>query len=181
MSILNIEIKARSDDPDRIRKILKEQKANFKGKDHQIDTYFKVPEGRLKLRQGNIEQNLIFYRRSNAKGPKSSDIDLVPVEHPEALHQLLVHALGSKIVVDKQREIYFIDNVKFHIDEVKELGNFVEIEAIDEDGSIGKDMLNKQCRKFMKLLRITKDQLIAKSYSDLLIAKENSGNAPMSC
>ena len=34
--------------------------------------------------------------------------------------------------MDKKREIYFIHNVKFHIDNVKNLGTFIEIEAIDE-------------------------------------------------
>jgi len=169
MGILNIEIKARCNNPEHIRNILKKQKADFKGTDHQIDTYFHVPEGRLKLRRGNIEQNLIFYRRSDSKAPKSSDINLVPAEHPKALHDLLDNALGTKIVVDKKREIYFIDNVKFHIDEVKELGSFVEIEAIDNDGSIGSDKLHKQCRKYMNLLGIHEDQLVAQSYSDLLI------------
>ena len=56
MSILNIEIKAQCDQPDRIRNILREHHADFKGTDRQIDTYFEVPEGRLKLRQGTIEQ-----------------------------------------------------------------------------------------------------------------------------
>lgn len=168
MSILNIEIKAQCPNPGQVRDFLQQQGANFKGIDHQIDTYFNVPDGRLKLRQGNIEQNLIFYRRSDSTTPKASDINLVPAEHPEALHKLLDQALGTKIVVDKKREIYFIDNVKFHIDEVKKLGSFVEIEAIDNDGSIGSDKLNEQCLKYMDLLGIQQDQLVAHSYSDLL-------------
>ncbi|NGP89200.1 class IV adenylate cyclase [Fodinibius halophilus] len=169
MSILNIEIKARCNDPNRIRTIIKKKGADFKGTDHQIDTYFDVPEGRLKLRRGAIEQNLIFYRRSDTKEPKASDINLVPAEHPERLHNLLDNALGTKVVVDKEREIYFIDNVKFHIDRVKKLGNFVEIEAIDEDGNIGKEKLHEQCQKYLELFEITDEQLVAESYSDLLM------------
>ena len=48
--------------------------------------------------------------------------------------------------MDKQREIYFIDNVKFHIDDVKELGAFMEIEAIDEQGKFTQAELQQQCR-----------------------------------
>jgi len=81
MNILNIEIKARTDNVDRIRDILENEDADFKGTDHQIDTYFNVPEGRLKLREGNIENNLIFYRRSDDKQPTKSDVQLYPVEH----------------------------------------------------------------------------------------------------
>jgi predicted adenylyl cyclase CyaB len=169
MSILNIEIKARCDHPDRIRNILRKHNADFKGTDHQIDTYFEVPEGRLKLRQGTIENNLIFYNRDNQSGPKASKINLVPAKHPQKLRTLLDNALGTKVVVDKEREIYFIDNVKFHVDTVAELGNFIEIEAIDEDGSIGEETLHKQCQKYLQLFDISEDQLISHSYSDLLL------------
>lgn len=169
MSILNVEIKAHCDAPEAIRVILKENNANFKGTDHQIDTYFEVPDGRLKLRRGTIEQNLIFYRRPNSKTPKASDINLVPAKHPERLHALLDNALGTKVVVDKQREIYFIDNVKFHIDQVEELGSFVEIEAIDEDGSISRETLREQCQQYLELFGIQEADLVAESYSDMLI------------
>lgn len=171
MSILNVEIKARCNQPDQIRTILKNNKADFKGTDHQIDTYFDVPEGRLKLRQGTIENNLIFYTRNNQSGPKASSIDLVPAEHPQKLHTLLDNALGTNVVVDKQREIYFIDNVKFHIDTVKKLGNFVEIEAIDENGTIGESKLREQCQKYLDLFDISDDQLIAHSYSDMFLER----------
>jgi len=168
MSILNIEIKAHCRQPERIRKILKEHDAEFKGIDYQIDTYFEVPDGRLKLRQGTIEQNLIYYRRPDSESPKASDINLVPVEHPDQLHELLTNALPTKVVVDKKREIYFIANVKFHIDKVDELGHFVEIEAIDEDGSIGEEKLRKQCRYYLDLLDILDEDLVGHSYSDMI-------------
>jgi len=169
MSILNIEIKALCNSLDRIRSILNDHDADFKGTDHQVDTYFKVPEGRLKLRRGTIEQNLIFYRRPNSKSPKASNINLVPAEHPEKLHALLKNALSTNIVVSKKRDIYFIDNVKFHNDSVKKLGNFVEIEAIDEDGTIGEEKLRDQCQKYLNLFNISDDQLISQSYSDMLL------------
>ena len=168
MSILNIEIKAHCEQPEHIREILKEHDAEFKGIDHQTDTYFKVPDGRLKLRQGTIEQNLIFYRRPDSESPKASDISLVSVEHPDQLHELLTNALPTKVVVDKKREIYFIANVKFHIDKVDELGHFVEIEAIDEDGTIGEEKLRKQCRYYVELLGIADEDLVGHSYSDMI-------------
>ncbi len=55
MTQINVEIKARCDELDRLRNILKELRADFKGTDHQIDTYFRVPSGRLKVREGDIE------------------------------------------------------------------------------------------------------------------------------
>ena len=170
MAHVNIEIKARCDNPQHIRTILQDRKADFKGTDHQVDTYFQVNEGRLKLRQGNIENSLIFYNRPNDAGPKQADVSLFRTDGPggNQLHEVLTHTLQTKVVVDKQREIYFIDNVKFHLDTVKDLGNFVEIEAIDETGQLGIEKLRAQCNTYIALFDIRPEQLITHSYSDLL-------------
>ncbi|MDR8392001.1 class IV adenylate cyclase [Aliifodinibius sp. S!AR15-10] len=168
MNILNIEIKARCPNPDRIRQILKEREAEFKGTDRQVDTYFEVPEGRLKLREGTIENNLIYYEREDTPDAKSSHIELVSFEDTSGIKSLLTAALPVKVVVDKKREIYFINNVKFHIDEVKSLGSFVEVEAIDRNQNIGKVTLEQQCNFYRKLFNITDDDLVANSYSDML-------------
>lgn len=171
MSHINIEIKAKHKNPDRVREILKSHNADFKGIDHQIDTYFRVKDGRLKLREGNIENFLIFYSRSNQAGPKQSDVTLYKTTPDSSLKTALTQALGVLVVVDKKREIYFIDNVKFHIDEVKDLGSFVEIEAIDKEPSIGKDALLQQCNDYIKILEIEDENLLSESYSDMLIKK----------
>ena len=76
-------------------------------------------------------------------------------------------------MVDKVREIYFIGNVKFHLDVVESLGTFVEIEAIDSDGTIGREQLLKQCRTYLSLLEIRESDLISVSYGDLLLAQAN--------
>ena len=171
MKILNVEIKARSNNHELIRKILQSHKADFKGIDHQTDTYFIVDHGRLKLREGNIENNLIHYFRKNKSGPKQSKISLFKSEPKSSLKELLINALGILTVIDKHREIYFINNVKFHIDIVKGLGKFIEIEAIDKDGSIGLDKLEMQCKFYLDLFQISDSDLISSSYSDLLIEK----------
>ncbi|OGM96320.1 MAG: hypothetical protein A3B86_04220 [Candidatus Yanofskybacteria bacterium RIFCSPHIGHO2_02_FULL_38_22b] len=59
-------------------------------------------------------------------------------------------------------------NVKFHIDKVKDLGSFIEIEAIDKTGKIGKKKLLKQCNQYLNLFNVLQSDLISKSYSDLL-------------
>ena len=82
--------------------------------------------------------------------------------------EVLTAALGVRVTVDKQREIYFIDNVKFHIDTVKGLGNFVEIEAIDANGKRNAKELEQQCSHYMRELGIKDTDLVVGSYSDLL-------------
>ena len=171
MQQINIEIKAKRADPDRIRDVLKSANAVFKGIDHQIDTYFKVNSGRLELREGNIENSLIHYDREDKEGPKQSNVTFYKSADKASLKEILSKALGILVVVDKSREIYFIDNVKFHIDVVEDLGIFVEIEAIDADGNIGKDRLLEQCQYYLDLFKISKEALISNSYSDLLLGK----------
>ncbi|MBI2411237.1 MAG: class IV adenylate cyclase [Candidatus Kerfeldbacteria bacterium] len=171
MHCLNIEMKARCNDQQRIREILRSQQADFRGVDHQIDTYFVVPHGRLKLREGTIENHLIFYERENSAGPKKAEIMLYDTKPESSLKTILLAALETLVVVDKQREIYFINNVKFHIDNVKELGYFIEIEAIDDTEEMSEEKLREQCEMYMKLFEIQDDQLITHSYSDLLLNK----------
>jgi predicted adenylyl cyclase CyaB len=165
----NIEIKASSKNHSGIRKILKSKNAEFKGVDHQVDIYFNVKSGRLKLREGNIENHLIHYNRENKSGPKQSDLILYKPAPGSNLKEILIKALGILVVVEKKREIYFIDNVKFHLDEVSGLGTFVEIEAIDLAGSIDKVRLFEQCYYYCKLFKIKNEDLVAESYSDLLL------------
>lgn len=168
MSHLNVEIKARCVKPQSVRQILLENNAHFIGEDHQVDTYFLVQTGRLKLREGNIENALIYYQRADQAGPKKSNVTLYPFAPDPSLKELLTAALGVKMVVDKRRSIFFIDNVKFHLDEVQGLGSFVEIEAIALNGEKTEAELLEQCRFYCKLLNIQDADLLENSYSDML-------------
>lgn len=170
MGHINIEIKARCANQDEVRSILRSEGAEFRGTDHQVDTYFRVGSGRLKLREGNIENRLIFYDRQDRPGPKQSNVTLFDTEPGSGIKDILARALGVLLVVDKSREIYFIGNVKFHIDSVKNLGEFVEIEAIDS-GGIPRERLVEQCDGYMRILRIDGRDLVSQSYSDLLGAR----------
>lgn len=174
MSFLNVEIKATCNDPVLIRNYLIDNKADFKGTDEQTDTYFLVPNGRLKLREGNIENNLIFYERNNQEGPKQSHFNLVKVEDAKGLKEILLKSLGVKVVVQKRREIYYIDNVKFHIDEVPGLGSFVEIEAGNISINLSHAELKVQCDFYLQELGIKKENLIDVSYSDMLLNKNEA-------
>ncbi len=166
-----IEIKAKISDPERIRSILKSEKADFKGVDKQIDTYFNVRHGRLKLREGNIENHLIYYERENHAGPKQSNVLLYKTEPGSVIKDILSKSIGVRVIVEKEREIYFINNVKFHIDSVKNLGSFVEIEAIGNPEIDNKEELLKRCKFYMNLFEIREENLIENSYSDMLLNK----------
>lgn len=170
MKHINIEIKAKCFHPQKVEAFLVSASAVFKGTDLQKDTYFNVPNGRLKLRQGNIENNLIFYNRNNQKGPKQSDFQLIPIKDAIAMENLLTEALGRKVVVEKKRKIFFLHNIKIHLDEVPQLGSFVEIEASNlSNPSLSIEQLHTQCADLMQHFEIKNEDLIENSYSDMLL------------
>ena len=155
MNIRNFEFKAKVDSIEFYEKKLLALNPVFKGTDHQIDTYFCATNGRLKLREGNIENALIQYNRENTADAKLSTIILYQHEPNVALKNILQAQLGIKAIVDKKRKIYFIDNVKFHFDIVENLGEFIEVEAIDASEKYS-------------LVELKTSNLIEKSYSDLI-------------
>lgn len=171
---INFEFKARHRNLAAAEQALLQNNPLFVGEDHQVDTYFNVPNGRLKLREGTIEQALIFYERNNDAAAKQSNVTLYPHRADADLKRILVQSLGIKTVVDKNRKIYFIGNVKFHFDRVDGLGEFVEVEAIDKDGRLGLEKLKEQCAFYQRLLGVGDDDFVAGSYSDLLPAKKSS-------
>jgi adenylate cyclase, class 2 len=170
LAFINIEIKARTTKVDFIRQYLFDNGADFKGIDNQTDTYFNVPNGRLKLRQGNIENTLIQYFRPDEHGPKQSDFQLIEVTDGETLKKILTASLGIKVVVEKRREIFYFNNVKFHLDALRELGNFVEIEASNKTHPLSLDMLRGQCVFYKNAFQISEEDLINISYSDILLS-----------
>ena len=176
MSFINIEIKARTSSTAAIREYLISHGAEQRGTDLQTDTYFNTRKGRLKLRQGKIENNLIYYERGESNGPRQSNFSLMEVKDPENLKAILSAASGIKIVVEKKREIYFIANVKFHLDELARLGNFVEIEASNRYAPLSVEKLREQCNFYMKEFGIRQADLLQGSYSDMLMALSEDVN-----
>lgn len=171
MQHLNVEFKARCADLDRARTVLEAESATGPDVDHQIDTYFRVPHGRLKLREGTVERALIHYHRPDTHGPKRSDVTLYPTgDDASALKAALTAALGVLSVVDKRREIYFVGNVKVHLDRVEGLGAFIEVEAIADDTHTTEAVLRAQCECLLGAFGVARSDLVAVSYSDLLAA-----------
>ena len=169
MNIKNFEFKVKVDNIEKYEKKLLILNPIFRGLDHQVDTYFNAQFGRLKLREGNIENSLINYDRENILGAKESKVILYQHEPNVALKNILTRQLGVKTIVDKKRKIYFIANVKFHFDTVKNLGTFIEVEAIDNEEEFTIEELKGQCDKYFIFFELTESNVIDKSYSDLIM------------
>ncbi len=171
MKHVNFEFKARLKDEKHIRTTLKNLRARFLGTDRQVDTYFQVQHGRLKVREGRLENALIFYQRADASRARRATIDLMLLPRRNSVRAILANALPVLAAVDKRREIYFVGNVKIHLDRVRSLGRFIEVEAITRRGDLKK--IRSQARKFQKLFRIAAGDIVPQSYSDLILKKLN--------
>jgi len=167
---VNMEFKARVAGLADARLWLQSQHARFVGTDEQVDVYFRVPEGRLKLRMGHIERALIYYRREENAAIRQSDVWLYPLQDAQTLKQLLAACLGILGEVHKKREIYFIGQTKFHLDEVSGLGFFVEAEVIDDSAIVDKQQMEQLAAYYRDSLHIAADQLVQASYLDLILA-----------
>jgi adenylate cyclase class IV len=139
----------------------------------QIDTYFAVPRGRLKLRQiagpGEVgSAELIGYARPDVAGARWSAYDLVPVAPDDvpALKRALAATVGIRAVVTKEREVGVLRRTRVHLDNVEGLGCFVELETVvaagdDEAGAAG------ELADVAALLGLEGLEPIAGSYAEL--------------
>ena len=162
------EIKIHVQDLSPYRTWLNNKQAKFIGKDHQVDTYFTIPNHRLKLREGNIETTLIHYNRPNTHGHKLSDVTYHKVsDHSESLKSVLKKLYPIDVIIEKDREIYWIDNTKFHLDEVNTLGSFIEIEVMDMGGKYSQDEIHRKLDNYLNEWQLNANQGIPESYADL--------------
>lgn len=168
MAFANIEFKARCARPEQVVERLLGLGAELQGVDQQTDVYYRSARGRLKRRRGTIENSLLCYDRPDDAALKPAQVHLAELPTDRAIDKVLDAALDRDVVVSKQRQILWIDNVKFHIDDVASLGSFLEVEATDRDDTLGTERLRAQGEHYKQLLGIADEDLEARSYSDLL-------------
>lgn len=168
MTKQNIEIKAKYEKHNHAKKILKHKEAKKTGLDHQIDTYFKTNKGKLKVREAKVkdEKGLVYYERETKKGPKTAKVSNCNLINPGEVKKVLKNVHDVEAIVEKKREIYWLGNVKVHLDNVKDLGKFIEFELMKDKG---KEYLSKKdLEKLMDEFKVKKENLLDKSYSDMI-------------
>ena len=151
-----MEFKARVGDLDAIREKLRTLHPRELGADRQRDTYFAVPDGRLKLREGGIEQSLIFYNRSDQAATRESHVIYASLDKTDELRRVLEAALPVLGVVEKDREIFYVGDTKIHLDRVEGHGFFLEVEAPNAG----------EADRFFRFFGLKPASLEGRSYSD---------------
>ncbi len=137
---------------------------------HQIDTFFNVAKGRLKLREfPNQDAQLIYYHRANQAGPKLSDYHITNTPNAAELKYTLSDTVGVLAEVKKRRILLMRGRTRLHFDIVEGLGQFIELEVVlNEQETL--EAGRCEANQLMKLLGIQSHTLIDQAYVDLLLA-----------
>ena len=164
----NIEIKAKVSDLESIRKKILQLDHQYVGLDHQLDTYFSTRAGRMKLRESTLSgPYMVLYFRDDIHGPRNSTYQMIPVNDPAGVKDMLSQMLGLQIVVDKKREIFLYENVRIHLDQVSGLGEFMELEAVMDEKHNNRKTETEKVNHLMGILDIEQKDLLSKSYREL--------------
>ncbi len=162
----NLELKARIVSPERAAEIAASAGARRGGILHQVDTYFRVRNGRMKLREFSTgEAELIVYERPEVTQERWSTYQKLPVSDPRGLRELLGGMLGTIAEVRKTRVLYLLGNVRIHIDAVEKLGAFVEFEIQDS----GQEESGRTMAHLRSLFSISPGDIILGSYSEMIL------------
>jgi adenylate cyclase class IV len=162
----NIEFKAELRDFAAARRQCQLLGARRHGALHQTDTYFRLTDGRLKKREcrGEADQ-WIFYHRLNRVSPRVSSFTILTDE--QARRRWGTHSLKQWVTVAKTRELWTIGDIRIHLDQVVDLGGFVEFEA-----KVSRKFNTKMCHAAVAKLREAFGPLLGEpisvSYSDLM-------------
>jgi adenylate cyclase class 2 len=161
------ELKARCADPEAVRRRLRAAAAHERTV-RQVDTYFTIARGRLKLREvAGSPGELIQYDRPDIADVKSSRVRLLALPDAAAARALLEAALTVRVRVTKVREIWRWEGVQVHLDEVEGLGTFVEFEeTVGAEADLGR--ARGHVAGLLARLGVAPSALCATSYADML-------------
>jgi predicted adenylyl cyclase CyaB len=164
----NVEIKARVLHLSRLKKKASELSQDPGQKCYQDDTFFYVPQGRLKLRiSSTTKPQLIYYNRADIASPKPSHYVVSSISDPSLVRTVLCRSLGIIGRVQKHRTLYMIGTTRLHLDKIEGLGTYMELEvalnnrqSVENGKQIALDLMNK--------LGIDLSCLVKGAYLDLL-------------
>lgn len=133
---------------------------------NQIDVYYSVPNGLLKLRIENGNESLIFYNRNENDKNRWSDFEFLEFANSNG-EKFFNNLFDVEVIVKKKRKLFYYDDTRIHLDKVNNLGNFLELETLVING---KSDAKKRFAKIISLLKLDESKQIRKSYRDLLMS-----------
>lgn len=170
----NVEIKCRARDFEKQMSVAAKLAGGAPEVLVQEDTFFDVESGRMKLRRSGETAELISYERPDRCGPRESVYTRRPVERPDSLMAAMRTSIGIAGVVRKTRKLFIVDGDRIHFDDVEGLGQFIEIEAVVDEGR-DRERAGKAVERLMKKLGIRPSDLVACAYIDLISRERKNG------
>ena len=161
---VNLELKVKINSTAKIEKIIKKEKINYKTVLKQKDIYYKYDKGLLKLRIENGSFSLIKYKRDE-KGKRFSNYDILDLKGKN-VEMYLSEILKVVAVVEKKRKLYIYNDTRIHLDTVKNLGSFLELETVVLHG---KKHAENEFTEVVKMLNLDLSQQIKASYRNLIV------------
>jgi adenylate cyclase class IV len=170
----NVELKAELRDPEAARQQCRLLGAKCIGVSRQTDVYYRLIDGRLKRRSAPGEPvEWIYYHRTDSVSPTLSNYTILSEQ--QARRRWGTHSLREWVTVVKSRELWMLDGVRIHLDEVDDLGTFIEFETL-----ISPEFDAKACHTAAEELREIfhplLGELIAVSYCDLMEQQEEESD-----
>ncbi|MCK9425403.1 MAG: class IV adenylate cyclase [Ignavibacteriaceae bacterium] len=162
---VNLEIKVKVKNFDSLISSLKKLKAKKIGILHQKDVYFANAKGLLKLRKEGKKQQLIRYQRNENGKNRWSNFEILELHQAHA-ESFLRNLLSCDVVVEKERFLYLYDETRIHLDKVKKLGNFIELET--KVVTTKKDA-QQRFGFLLNALKLDPKEQLRLSYHDLLL------------
>lgn len=177
--MIEVEVKAWIEDLTEIEKRILQDNARYVKTLHQKDIYFKHPTRNFAKTDEAIrvrcedDRSLITYKGPKLdKKSKSREEYEVEIKNPEKMQEILVKLDFTPVPsVEKVRRIYEVDEMIVALDEVKDVGKFIEVEMEAETPDEYKVKRNKILAR-LKKWSISKNQLERSSYLELFFLKK---------
>jgi len=174
---VNVESKTRCADLEEVARLAASLGARYEGRLDQVDTYFRVPSGRLKLREiahrapapdgrVSVSAELIRYERPDQSGARVSRYERTEVDDAESWRGRLETEHGLRGQIRKRRELWILESTRIHLDRVEGLGDFVELETVCAGTPGPADRLEHD--RISSALRLDPRVSVEGSYIDLL-------------
>ena len=183
MNNMEIEIRAKINDLKFLEKKLSQLENIYetKSQERQVDTYFKHENDKDRKLIIRIRKN---YKNKNtailtfkSKAPKKQD-DIAwqdfdtEIINPDKLENLLLDSgYDYYCLIDKVRQSFEYKKFEINIDNIRDLGQFIEVEKNGNEKEIVK--IKSEILDLLKLLGINENNVINKGYVQLVINKIN--------
>ena len=142
----------------------------------QTDTYFLVPDGRLKMREEEGRKpHFIRYFRPDLSSDKTSCYTKYNVGDVDSFDRVFGCLLKREVVVNKIRKLFIYKNARIHLDAIKNLDDpyYIEIEVVinnKEDEEKSNTLMN-ELLTMMKLTDTERNPIISNSYREIVLEK----------